>query len=78
MREICQSGSEGGVVPRCHPYPYRQKDRGDFKCRRFFACKASRICLQKVQSVLDSHEKIIVLPARFSALTLFSRCCRFP
>ena len=23
MREICQSGSEGGVALSCHPYPYQ-------------------------------------------------------
>jgi len=23
MREICQSGSEGGVALTCHPYPYQ-------------------------------------------------------
>jgi hypothetical protein len=33
MREICQSGSEGGVALTCHSYPYRQIEN-----LRYFGC----------------------------------------
>jgi hypothetical protein len=43
MREIRQSGSEGGVALRCHPYPYQRADGcGEQKTVQFGLCSRPR------------------------------------